>query len=88
MKKNIHPKYDKTIIKCACGYEFETKSTVFPEIHVELCSKCHPFFTGKQKFVDTAGRVDKFKARMEAAQKHSQKKQKIKETKKKTVAKK
>lgn len=67
MKANIHPKYENTKIKCACGNEIETKSTVSPEIHVELCSACHPFFTGKQKFVDTAGRVDKFRARMEAA---------------------
>ncbi len=68
MKQGIHPKYEKTVIKCACGNEFETRSTVFPEIHVELCSACHPFYTGKQKFVDTAGRVDKFRARIEAAQ--------------------
>jgi large subunit ribosomal protein L31 len=67
MKKDIHPKYKKTTIKCACGNEFETRSTVFPEIHTELCNACHPFYTGKQKFVDTAGRVDKFRARVEAA---------------------
>lgn len=67
MKKEIHPKYEKTIVKCACGNEFETRSTVAGEIHTELCSACHPFYTGKQKFVDTAGRVDKFRARMEAA---------------------
>lgn len=69
MKTAIHPKYEKTTIKCACGAEFETKSTVSPEIHVELCSACHPFYTGKQKFVDTAGRVDKFRARLEKAAK-------------------
>lgn len=67
MKKEIHPKYEKTTIKCACGNEFETRSTVTGEIHTELCSACHPFYTGKQKFIDTAGRVDKFRARMEAA---------------------
>jgi large subunit ribosomal protein L31 len=67
MKTAIHPKYEKVTIKCACGNELETKSTVFPEIHVELCSACHPFYTGKQKFVDTAGRVDKFRARLEKA---------------------
>lgn len=66
MKQGIHPKYENTTIKCACGNEIKTRSTVFPEIHTELCSTCHPFFTGKQKFVDTAGRVDKFRARMEA----------------------
>lgn len=69
MKKDIHPKYEKVTIECACGNKLETRSTVFPSIKVELCSACHPFFTGKQKFVDTAGRVDKFKARQEAAQK-------------------
>lgn len=70
MKKEIHPKYAKTIVKCACGNEFETRSTVAGEIHTELCSACHPFYTGKQKFVDTAGRVDKFRARMEASKKN------------------
>jgi large subunit ribosomal protein L31 len=69
MKKEIHPKYAKTIVKCACGNEFETRSTASGEIHTELCSACHPFYTGKQKFVDTAGRVDKFRARMEASSK-------------------
>jgi large subunit ribosomal protein L31 len=67
MKNNIHPKYEKTVVKCACGNQFETKSTVAGEMSVELCSACHPFYTGKQKFVDTAGRVDKFRARMQAA---------------------
>jgi large subunit ribosomal protein L31 len=67
MKKEIHPKYGKAVVKCACGNEFETRSTVTGEIHTELCSACHPFYTGKQKFIDTAGRVDKFRARMEAA---------------------
>ncbi len=63
MKKDIHPKYnDKAKVVCACGNEFTIGSTV-PEIHVELCSVCHPFYTGKQKLVDTAGRVDRFKAR-------------------------
>ncbi|RLB12651.1 MAG: 50S ribosomal protein L31 [Deltaproteobacteria bacterium] len=60
MKKGIHPEYyEKVIVKCACGNQFETGSTA-KEIHVEVCSKCHPFFTGKQKFVDTAGRVENF----------------------------
>lgn len=76
MKNNIHPKYEKTTIECACGNKIETRSTVFPSMKVELCSACHPFYTGKQKFVDTAGRVDKFKARMEAAQKTKSQKQK------------
>ncbi|KXG77921.1 MAG: large subunit ribosomal protein [Tepidanaerobacteraceae bacterium] len=60
MKKGIHPNYGKAIVRCACGETFETGSTK-PEIHVEICSKCHPFFTGKQKLVDTGGRVERFK---------------------------
>jgi large subunit ribosomal protein L31 len=59
MKKKIHPKYYNAKVKCACGNEFEIGSTN-KEIKVEICSKCHPFFTGKQKLVDTAGRVEKF----------------------------
>lgn len=60
MKKNIHPKYYRCEVKCNCGETFVTRSTV-PEIKVEICSACHPFFTGTQKIVDTAGRVEKFK---------------------------
>jgi large subunit ribosomal protein L31 len=60
MKKGIHPEYYKTTVRCACGNEFETGSTV-KEINVEICSKCHPFFTGKQKLVDSAGRVERFR---------------------------
>lgn len=60
MKDGIHPKYETTTIKCACGEVIETRSTK-KDIKVEICSKCHPFFTGKQKLVDTGGRVDKFK---------------------------
>ena len=60
MKENIHPKYEKTTITCACGNVIETGSTK-KDIRVEICSKCHPFFTGKQKLVDTGGRVDRFK---------------------------
>ena len=59
MKKDIHPKYDKATVKCACGNTFETRSTK-KEIKVEICSKCHGFFTGKQKLIDSAGRVEKF----------------------------
>ena len=62
MKEGIHPKYQKAIVKCACGETFETGSTK-GELKVEICSKCHPFYTGKQKLVDTGGRVDKFKKR-------------------------
>lgn len=59
MKEGIHPKYQKAIVTCACGNTWETRSTL-PTIHVEICSRCHPFFTGKQKLVDTAGRVERF----------------------------
>jgi len=74
MKKDIHPKYnDDAKIKCACGAEFKVGSTE-KEISVEICSACHPFFTGKEKLVDTAGRVDKFKMRQNAAKKHQSEK--------------
>ena len=59
MKEGIHPKYQQTTIRCACGNIIETGSTK-KDITVEICSKCHPFYTGKQKLVDTSGRVDKF----------------------------
>lgn len=62
MKEKIHPKYEQTTITCACGNVIETGSTK-KDIRVEICSKCHPFFTGKQKLVDTGGRVDRFKKR-------------------------
>jgi large subunit ribosomal protein L31 len=64
MKDNIHPKYGKSMVKCACGETFETGS-VRTNLNVDICSKCHPFFTGRQKLIDTGGRVDKFKKRME-----------------------
>jgi large subunit ribosomal protein L31 len=59
MKQGIHPKYEKIIVTCACGNTFETKSTK-KEMHVDICNVCHPFYTGKQKILDTAGRVEKF----------------------------
>jgi large subunit ribosomal protein L31 len=62
MKEGIHPNYGPATIRCACGEVFETGSTK-KEIKVEICSKCHPFYTGKQKLVDTSGRVDKFNRR-------------------------
>jgi large subunit ribosomal protein L31 len=62
MKDAIHPKYENSTVSCACGYTFQTRSTM-PSIRLEICSNCHPFFTGKQKFVDTAGRVEKFQKR-------------------------
>ena len=60
MKEKIHPKYEMTTISCACGNVIETHSTV-KDIKVEICSACHPFFTGKQKLVDTAGRIERFR---------------------------
>lgn len=59
MKPDIHPKYMKANVHCACGATWETRSTK-PEIRLEICANCHPFFTGKQKLVDTAGRVERF----------------------------
>jgi len=59
MKKEIHPKYEVTTVKCVCGNEFQTRSTL-KEINVEICSACHPFFTGQQKLIDSAGRVERF----------------------------
>ncbi|MGC9365083.1 MAG: 50S ribosomal protein L31 [Fidelibacterota bacterium] len=59
MKPNIHPKYEKCVVTCACGNTFETRSTA-GDLKVEICSACHPFFTGKQKLVDSAGRIEKF----------------------------
>ena len=59
MKAEIHPNYVEAVVRCACGETFHTRSTK-PEIHLEICSKCHPFFTGKQKLIDTAGRVERF----------------------------
>lgn len=64
MKAGIHPDYVESRVVCACGNVIETRSTV-PEIHVEICSQCHPYYTGKQKFTDTAGRIEKFRARYE-----------------------
>ena len=67
VKQGLHPKYEEITIKCACGETVTTRSTNPKggnEIRVEICSKCHPFFTGKQKFVDAGGRVDKFKRRL------------------------
>ena len=60
MKSDIHPEYVETTISCACGESIQTRSTV-PNLRVAICSKCHPFFTGRQKLVDTAGRVEKFR---------------------------
>ena len=61
MKDKIHPQYKEINVICSCGNKFKTRSTLARELHVEVCSDCHPFYTGKQKIVDTAGRVEKFK---------------------------
>jgi large subunit ribosomal protein L31 len=60
MKKDIHPTYEQCTIQCACGSTIETRSTLKGRVQVEICSQCHPFFTGKQRFVDTAGRIERF----------------------------
>ncbi|MEC9375241.1 MAG: 50S ribosomal protein L31 [Pseudomonadota bacterium] len=60
MKAQIHPEYQDIKVICSCGNEFSTRSTLKEELRIEVCSSCHPFYTGKQKIVDTAGRVDKF----------------------------
>lgn len=61
MRADIHPAYDTIKVSCSCGESFETRSTAKEELSIEVCSKCHPFYTGTQKIVDTAGRVDKFR---------------------------
>ncbi len=61
MKEGIHPAYRDTKVVCSCGNQFSTRSTLGKDLHVEVCSACHPFYTGKQKIVDTGGRVDKFR---------------------------
>ena len=60
MKNGIHPPYHVVTIRCACGHEWETRSTQSEEIRLDICSQCHPFFTGKQKLIDTAGRIERF----------------------------
>ena len=67
MKPDIHPRYEEITVKCACGNTFRTRSTHEGDLHVEVCSACHPFYTGQQKIVDTAGRVEKFRRRYAGA---------------------
>lgn len=84
MKKDIHPQYhNEAKIKCACGHTFVVGSTK-PEIKVEICGACHPFYTGKEKLIDTAGRVEKFKARKEKASDKPVRKKSEKKARKKT----
>lgn len=66
MKAGIHPEYSEITVTCSCGNQFRTHSTVGHDLHVEVCASCHPFYTGKQKLVDTAGRVDKFRRKYES----------------------
>ena len=70
MKTNVHPAYHQITVSCACGNSFTVGSTHKDDMRVEICSNCHPLYTGKSKLVDTAGRVDKFHARQQLAQKH------------------
>ncbi len=69
MKAGIHPEYKQITVTCTCGNKFETRSTIGQDLQVEVCSACHPFYTGKQKIVDTGGRVDKFRKKYAVAPK-------------------
>ena len=76
MKTDIHPSYTETTVRCSCGNTFATRSTVEGDLTIELCNECHPFFTGRQKLVDTGGRVERFRKRYEGAEIKSKKRQK------------
>ena len=67
MKPEIHPHYQEIKVICSCGNEFVTRSTLKEELHIEVCSSCHPFYSGKQKMIDTGGRVDKFRKKYKIA---------------------
>jgi large subunit ribosomal protein L31 len=67
MKPSIHPEYNEIKVSCSCGSTFQTRSTLGQDLSLEVCSSCHPFYTGKQKIVDTAGRVDKFRKKYASA---------------------
>ena len=69
MKNGIHPEYVECTVRCACGETFVTRSTKGSELRVDICSKCHPFYTGQQKFVDAGGRLDRFKKRLASVKK-------------------
>ena len=73
MKAEIHPSYDDITVTCSCGNSFKTRSTTSKDMTIEVCSQCHPFFTGEMKFVDTQGRVERFQAKMKAAKSFSKK---------------
>ncbi len=72
MKSGIHPQYQTVAVRCACGNQWETRSTTGGELRLEICSECHPFFTGKQKLIDTAGRVERFRRKYEKNKTDSQ----------------
>ena len=82
-KEKIHPNYDAVRVMCACGNNFETRSTHKGDIHVEICSNCHPFFTGKQKLIDTEGRVDRFQKKYQKVKDAAEAKKVADEAKKK-----
>lgn len=63
MKTDIHPQYDEITVRCSCGNEFQTRSTICKDIQLDVCSACHPFYTGKQKILDKGGRVERFRRR-------------------------
>jgi large subunit ribosomal protein L31 len=73
VKEKIHPKYHEVVVRCACGNTFKTRSTK-PELHLEICSACHPFFTGRQKLIDTEGRIERFTKKFGAQTSESRKK--------------
>jgi large subunit ribosomal protein L31 len=86
MKKEGHPKYQDITFHCACGSTYVAGSTMEKDFHTEICSNCHPFFTGKQKLIDTSGRVDKFVAKMKKAKEITEKKA-VEKAEKKTTKK-
>ncbi|HWD00271.1 MAG TPA: 50S ribosomal protein L31 [Candidatus Sulfopaludibacter sp.] len=76
MKAGIHPAYNEINVICACGHAFKTRSTHKGDMRVEICSSCHPFFTGRQKLMDTAGRIDKFERKYKASREGKDKREK------------
>jgi len=86
MKAGIHPAYEEVAVTCACGNSFKTRSTHKGNIRVEICSNCHPFFTGRQKLVDTEGRVDRFQKKVQKSKDMQAEAAKKTATKKETVA--
>lgn len=89
MKKEIHPEYKVITFTCACGASYQAGSTIEKDFHTEICSNCHPFYTGKQKLVDSSGRVEKFVAKMRKAQEKAEKKvEKVEKGEEEVVAKK